>query len=510
MMRTLTAVGVALLIFLAGSATLAVRMTFSLREQTSQMATRVMSQADGLLTQARQAMEPLTSRAGQACTPELQHQLEHQRLQSPYIQGIHLYQGHRVYCTSTLETFALSEPFTPGAREQLYLQPEIPPQPGAPVLIYAMGRNESGVMVTLSTTPLVQRLTWNEGVAGLQTGTRVLLADNRVMRLPPQWGGVTWWYSGLFDYSVFTREFREPGMVRLWQAGKWFVLTGLLALAGGWLCRRYLLAPPALSGQLGEAIRKGEIVPYYQPVMDARTGRVYGAEVLARWISGGREVAGPDAFIPLAEANGLMVPLTRALLSRVLSDIQPLAFRLPEAFHLGVNLSVAGEDVRELEWDLTNLQKSLGRRVQMVVEVTESAPVAPDSRVAVMLQRLRLEGIRVALDDFGTGYASLAHLARLPLDFLKIDRMFVRLLQEGESETVLVDSIISLVEKLRLKVIAEGVETKYQAEYLLIRGVRLQQGYRWSRPLPASEFARYLIWGGQSDHKNATGFSSRF
>jgi sensor c-di-GMP phosphodiesterase-like protein len=498
-MRTLTAAGVALLIFLAGSAMLTVRTAFSQRGQASQTATRVMSRADRLLTEARQAMEPLTARAGQPCTAALQHQLEHQRLRSPYIQGIHLYQGRRAYCSSTLETFALPEPFTPGAREQLYLLPEIPPQPGAPVLAYALGKGESGVMVTLSTAPLVRRMTWHEGVAGLQTGTRVLLPDNRVMRLPPAWGGVTWWYSGLFDYSVFTREFREPVMARLWQTGKWgFVLTGLLALAGGWLCRRYLLTPPALSGQLGEAIRKGEIVPYYQPVMNAETGRVHGVEVLARWISGGREVAGPDAFIALAEAHGLMVPLTRTLLSRVLSDIQPLTFRLPEVFHLGVNLSVAGEDVRELERDLIKLKENLGRRIRVVVEVTESAPVVPGSQVVDMLQRLRLEGLQVALDDFGTGYASLAHLSRLPLDFLKVDRMFVRALQDLESENVLVDSIIALAGQLGLKVIAEGVETKCQAGYLLGRGVRLQQGYRWSQPLSARALARYLIWGGTS------------
>lgn len=272
------------------------------------------------------------------------------------------------------------------------------------------------------------------------------------------------------------------------------ILVSCSALVGGWLCRRHLLAPLSPEARLQAAIHAGDIVPYYQPVVDARTGQVCGAEVLARWVSGGREVAGPDTFIPLAEANGLMVPLTRGLLARVLSDIRPLLLHLPTDFHLGVNLSVAGDDWRELEWDLRHLQETLGRRrVQVVVEVTESAPVAPDSRVSGMLQRLRLAGLKVALDDFGTGYASLAHLSRLPLDFLKLDRMFTQEVQEAGGRKVLADNIILLAAQLGLGVIAEGVETAYQADYLRERGGSLQQGWYWSRALPAGEFARYLI-----------------
>ncbi|MDR8492143.1 EAL domain-containing protein [Serratia nevei] len=274
-------------------------------------------------------------------------------------------------------------------------------------------------------------------------------------------------------------------------------MTWQLAIGGGGLVACVIIHcwfKSSISSYLGllHAMLNDEIIPYYQPIIDAQKGTVHGIEVLARWISKGRVVMDPDVFIPLAEKHNLMIHLTRIMLERVESDIYPLKEHLPNGFHIGINFSLAQKECWSLEGDFLKLKKHFGRRINIVVEVTESAPLL-DARVVGMLHRLRLQGILVALDDFGSGYSNLARLMSLPLDYLKMDKTFIYEIKAESDEGVITESIIRMMAKLGLQVISEGVETSYQSTYLLKHGVYLQQGYYWARALTAQQFFRFLL-----------------
>lgn len=267
------------------------------------------------------------------------------------------------------------------------------------------------------------------------------------------------------------------------------IISILLMGGGGYYCHKSCTSPHA---RLLKAILNDEFIPYYQPIVDARKGTLYGIEVLARWISKGRVVMEPGEFIPLAEKHNLMIHLTRILLDRVASDIYPLKDRLPIGFNVGINFSVAQKECWSLEAEFLKFKNHFDKRINVVIEVTESAPVV-DVRIIEMLQRLRLQGFLIALDDFGSGCSNLVHLMRLPLDYLKMDKALVCGITADGDESVIAESVIGIADKLKLRVIAEGIETSCQSKYLLKHGGDLQQGFYWEKALTAKQFVSFLI-----------------
>lgn len=244
--------------------------------------------------------------------------------------------------------------------------------------------------------------------------------------------------------------------------------------------------------RLEKAITDGEIIPFYQPVVDGRCGAVRGAEVLARWQPAHQPPVPPDHFIPLAEKTGLLTPLTRSLLRQVTRDLSALRALLPGEFHLGLNISASPTWDPSLTRALLHLKSVLYGRGTIILEVTERLPLISDSAFCTTLHQLHRRGIQVALDDFGTGYANLACLTQLPLSYLKMDKSFVRPIGEPGADSGVADCIIAIAEKMHLGIIAEGVETRLQARYLVSRGVYLHQGYYWSHPLSRLSFTHFL------------------
>jgi len=253
-----------------------------------------------------------------------------------------------------------------------------------------------------------------------------------------------------------------------------------------------LVAHVALERELRGALDRDEFALQYQPIVDLHTGRVVRVEALVRWHHPTRGLVPPGAFIPLAEEIGFIVPLGRWVLGEACRQARSWrAAGMPVA--VAVNLTTREFQHPGLAGEVVAALAAAGLEARWLrLEITESLAMRDAAATVTTLVALRELGVQVAIDDFGTGYSSLAYLKRLPVDALKIDKAFIDGLGTGEGDTAIVEAIITLAHTLGLQVIAEGVETAAQAEWLRALGCDLAQGYHFARPLPPAELGTLL------------------
>jgi sensor c-di-GMP phosphodiesterase-like protein len=249
----------------------------------------------------------------------------------------------------------------------------------------------------------------------------------------------------------------------------------------------------SLQGELERSLQKNEFEINYQPVVALETGLCVGAEALISWRQPGGKRVRPDLFIPLAEDTGLIEPMTEWLMKQIRRELGPFLER-QRTFHVAVNLSPCHfESDRILRTSAQVFGDGTILPGQIVYEITERGLIREDSGVArKVMTMLRERGSHIALDDFGTGYSSLSYIGSFPLDYLKIDKRFVDAIGTDALNAGLVDTIIDMAQRLKLRVIAEGVETREQAEYLRARGVQYGQGWYFSRGMSAGEFIDFV------------------
>jgi sensor c-di-GMP phosphodiesterase-like protein len=240
-------------------------------------------------------------------------------------------------------------------------------------------------------------------------------------------------------------------------------------------------------GELTIAVQKREFVVHYQPIVDLRSGRWVGAEALVRWQHPDGSMVGPDIFIPLAEASGLIIGITDQVVEMMVADLGALLVANP-ALHVAVNVCAADiKSGRILSVVGTALERTGIETSQIWLEVTERAFMDVDSARAT-ITRARELGHPVAIDDFGTGYSSLQYLEGFPLDALKIDKSFIDTIGRNTATSSVTPYIIDMARALKLHVIAEGVETAEQADYLSARAVDYCQGWLFAKAMPAEAF----------------------
>ncbi|MGD0166405.1 MAG: EAL domain-containing protein [Gaiellaceae bacterium] len=248
----------------------------------------------------------------------------------------------------------------------------------------------------------------------------------------------------------------------------------------------------ALLGELRRALENKELVLFYQPKADIRTGKVHGVEALLRWQHPEHGLTFPDDFIPLAEHTGLIRPLTLYVLNEALEQSyhwQQQGITL----NIAVNLSARNLLDSELPDDVAQLLETWHVDPALLkLEITENTIMVDPPKALEVLTRLRDLGVGLSIDDFGTGYSSLSYLRKLPVDELKIDRSFVMNMPQSENDQQIVRSTIDLSRNLGLKVVAEGVETKEIWRDLAALGCDVAQGYYLTRPIPPQELVEWL------------------
>ena len=244
---------------------------------------------------------------------------------------------------------------------------------------------------------------------------------------------------------------------------------------------------------LRHALERNELLLHFQPIVDMPGGKLTSMEVLLRWQHPQLGLISPARFIPLAEENGLIVPIGEWVLQQ--SCLQRMAWRnqgydIPK---LAINLSIRQFRHKTLVADIARILAETGMEGNsLTLEITESMLVENVEETIRTLQQLNALGLEISIDDFGTGYSSLSYLKRYPINTLKIDRSFVRDIATDPNDAAIIAAIIVMARNLKMQVIAEGVETEEQLAFLLQQGCNRFQGFYFSEPLPASEIENRL------------------
>jgi len=250
-----------------------------------------------------------------------------------------------------------------------------------------------------------------------------------------------------------------------------------------------------------KALEREEFFLLYQPQVDASSGRIIGVEALMRWNHPELGIVSPAEFIPLAEETGLIVPIGEWVLRTACQQTKMLH---DEDFNLRVSVNLSTRQLQEagLAKKIIGIIEETGIKAQnLELEVTESALLHNADSAVNILNEIRNTGVTISIDDFGTGYSSLGYLKRLPIDVLKIDRSFVQDITNDPNDASLVMAIISLAHNLRLKIVAEGVETVEQLKLLHLLRCDEWQGFLFSKPITFDKF-RELILEAKASLKN--------
>jgi diguanylate cyclase (GGDEF)-like protein len=259
--------------------------------------------------------------------------------------------------------------------------------------------------------------------------------------------------------------------------------------------RAQFLESVGLEHDLRYAIDRGELSMFYQPLISLKTGEIIGFEALLRWQHSKRGFIPPVKFIPIAEDSGLIIPITEWILRDTTHQIAEWQKISPAYKKLIVSVNISGKHLA-VEGLVEQVSKTLEttkiRPSTLKLEITESTAMENAERSAQILNRLKELGVQLSIDDFGTGFSSLSQLHRLPFDTLKIDRSFVNDVGENGENSEILQTIISLAKNLKMKVIAEGIETENQLALLRNLGCDYAQGYLLAKPMPREEMEKQL------------------
>ncbi len=265
---------------------------------------------------------------------------------------------------------------------------------------------------------------------------------------------------------------------------------------------RFALQKAMMEKELRKAIKNRDFSVYYQPQIDATSGKIVGMEALVRWAHPTFGMLTPDSFILIAEESHLIVEVDRIVMEQSMRDIKMWYDQGYNPGILSLNLSIKQLMNRDFINQLLDTAKGIGFDIKKLkFEITESQMMHDPEKSIEVLEMLRDLKIKVAIDDFGTGYSSLAHIKRLPVKTLKIDRSFIQDLPFDEEDRAISKAIIVLAQSLNLDIVAEGVETKAQLEYLMENGCHLIQGYYFSEPLPKETMTTFMESRGMKDYQ---------
>ncbi|MCR6470441.1 EAL domain-containing protein [Enterobacter sp. HG048] len=488
---------VATTIFILGVFIINLQVWYSARADSLAGARYVVRNMNVILKEARDAARIAMQLAENECDAEGQYRLGTEAALQPHLRTIVILKKDAVWCSSLPGNRVLLVNGSALPETILLLVPAQSTVNGLPVLLYQTQHAGSRIMVSISDSHIRDALNMPlRGVAySLQVGNRSLGQSGDVMT--PAHANKDVLRVKDADYP-FAIQFNSPpffSLTRLFdQAGGVLLFLLLISSLPAYLLQRYLSKDISPEESLRIAIYRNEIIPYYQPVVSGKEGTLRGVEVLARWKHPKSGFISPASFIPLAEKSGLIIPLTQSLMRQVASHMNSISTLLPEGFHVGINFSASHIVASTFVEECLHYKRSfIHQDLNLVIEVTEREPLHVDEHLVKTLNALHEIGFAIALDDFGTGYSGLSYLQDLHIDYIKIDQSFVARVNASADSTVILDSVLELAKKLSISIVAEGVETPEQLDYLTRNHINFLQGFYFFKPTPFKELVKVLL-----------------
>jgi len=247
-----------------------------------------------------------------------------------------------------------------------------------------------------------------------------------------------------------------------------------------------------LDNNLRRALERDEFVLHYQPQVDLKSGDIVGVEALIRWVHPQLGMVSPSDFIPVAEDSGVIVPIGEWVLREACRDVKRWH---EQGYPLRVAVNLSGRQLKEgclVANVLATLREADVDPCWLELELTESMLMDASTDILDRLHALTDAGIQLAIDDFGTGYSSMSYLKTFPVRALKVDRSFVRGLPQNPEDAAITRAIIAMARSLKMEVVAEGIETQEQNDFLRANGCDKSQGYLYGRPCPAAQIGQML------------------
>ena len=455
------------------------------------------SDSDRFLGRIAAGLDERQGLIGAACGHDTIEKLDRMTYESPLVRTVGLYDAAgRLYCTSRGATnIDITETIGATRSGGVVVRVGRSALMGATSLIVDVRRDDGAGIDAVADLTLFDELS-TPLAFGDAGALSVMLGGATVLRTAGQ--PVVALKGPLRSITLSSRKFDLKATVSIPGGMLWAQFRSELALFGTaamtlsaalvWLTLRGFTNRQSLTRGLRGALRRREFEVHYHPLIDIQNDRCVGAEALIRWRHPDRGLIRPDLFVPVAEETGLIIPITRWLMNQVRDDFEAVA--LPSDFHLAINLApiqfrdkTIVDDIRAI-FSGRNLSPAM-----LVLEATERFPI--DDAGRKVIDALRTMGPGIALDDFGTGHSGLAYLQKFHGDFLKIDKSFVQAIGTDSVTRTVVDLIINLARDLDMEIVAEGVETVAQLEYLRARGVPFAQGFLFAQPLPIAEFEIY-------------------
>lgn len=296
-------------------------------------------------------------------------------------------------------------------------------------------------------------------------------------------------------FPITVRLYVEPADIASWNDHSRSIAVAIAAALGmavAFLVNKLLWRPPSELDSLRQAIRRGEIQPYFQPIFSLADMRIVGCEVLMRWVRGGVFVAPPDRFIPLAENSDLIVQMTNIILSDALRKMKRVLDNSPD-FKIAFNVTPAHFTSRDFLQTLCDRVEGQDvSRSHIVIELTERQAFVDTTRATSAAIAVREAGFRISLDDTGSGHNGLGYVQELPVDIIKIDKKFIDLVHLDQAASSIVKMLVRLAQDLGMSTVAEGIENEKQLDALRQCGVSEGQGYIVSPAVPIDRFLMLL------------------
>lgn len=409
---------------------------------------------------------------------------------TPYVRSVNVMKNSLTYCSS----YSGSKKVYMAGNDRIKLVPGTPIMPTRGGLII---KNHVQDMAAFSIIDVIYikillGMAMHNNELLIQVGDAWIDMSGTYLDTPPNFGNMRGVHkqSERYSYKIYAGYNKNSVFMYLLENNKYIVVLIFLIASILSAYTWYRIGQPLpLKDELRRALINNEFVPYLQPLVDGQTGSLVGAEVLVRWVHPVTGVINPDLFIPLAETSGLINEITSTLMQQVSVKLSAKADNLPTNFHLGFNISAQQCHGTDLLDDCEKFISHFPKHDNILfLELTERTLLEDDAETRHFFSLVKDMGIQLALDDFGTGQSSLAYIQQFNFDFLKIDKRFVSMINSDSVSAPILDMLITLSKSLNMRLVAEGIETEAQRDYLCSQGVDLLQGYLFSRPVSIEQF----------------------